>query len=212
MSLVGITLFAVLLQAVWTEDATFDKKTRDKDFDIKRAYLEDCNLPDLSLRFINSSTNQDGAIFVPGVLKASLCFAIDEAAADAQQADFKSPLKAQLDIQSYFKLLGYVNVPCVAGLGSCTYDNICELNPYEKQKTCPVGFGTTPCHCSQFKSYGEYCIKNLPLEIPGNNYPIYGNYKAKITLLDKKDTVVGCAQAEFTLENREEMKDAKTEL
>ena len=54
----------------------------------------------------------------------------------------------QLSLEVYKKVLFWVKVPCISGMGSCTYADACALNPY-KTKPCPPPFTSRkiPCKC-----------------------------------------------------------------
>ncbi|KAM9731623.1 ganglioside GM2 activator isoform 3-T3 [Dama dama] len=91
---------------------------------------------------INSLTLEPDPIAIPGNLTISA-----EAKTSAVLSD---PLKVELTVEKH--IAGFwVKIPCVDNIGSCTYDNFCNmlemLIPIEEPCPEPLHTYGLPCHC-----------------------------------------------------------------
>lgn len=77
-----------------------------------------------------------------------------------------APISADVKVE---RRLGWVwvEVPCIAGLGSCHYEDVCELVPFPPAEPCPDPFPRfkLPCRCPFTK--GHYVVKDGVFNIPG---------------------------------------------
>lgn len=114
-----------------------------------------------------------------------------------------SPLKVDLIVQK--EMAGFwVKVPCVEQVGSCTYDDICNvfdmfLPPGEP---CPEPLHTygLPCHCP-FKE-GKYSLPKSVINIPHLDLPSWlstGNYRIQNVLSSGKKHL-GCFKIDVSLQ------------
>ncbi|CAL4062932.1 unnamed protein product [Meganyctiphanes norvegica] len=84
--------------------------------------------------------------------------------------DVDAPIKGEVSVE---RRLGWVwmKIPCIAGLGSCTYHDVCKLSPFPPDQPCPdplPKYGL-PCNCPFVK--GRYQARNMTFFIP-NPYSI----------------------------------------
>ncbi|KAK1343478.1 hypothetical protein QTO34_016258 [Cnephaeus nilssonii] len=114
-----------------------------------------------------------------------------------------SPLKVDLTVQK--EMAGFwVKVPCVEQIGSCTYEDICNvfdifLPPGEP---CPEPLHTygLPCHCP-FKE-GKYSLPKSVINIPHLDLPSWlstGNYRIQ-NILSSGKKHLGCFKIDVSLE------------
>lgn len=114
-----------------------------------------------------------------------------------------SPLKVDLTVQKEMAGL-WVKVPCVDQMGSCTYEDICDildifLPPGEP---CPEPLHTygLPCHCP-FKQ-GKYSLPKSVFTLPHLDLPgllSTGNYRIK-NILSSGEKRLGCFKMNVSLE------------
>jgi len=99
-----------------------------------------------------------------------------------------APLKASIVLE---RKVGstWIHIPCISGIGSCTYDDICELL---QGAVCPPPFGANgvPCKCPF--TAGNYKLPNVSFDIDAAVFPP-GDYHAKGTLMNG-DASVGCIE------------------
>jgi len=83
----------------------------------------------------------------------------------------------------------WIKIPCIGKIGSCTYDDICELL---QGAVCPPPFGANgvPCKCPF--TAGSYKLPNVSFDVDAAVFPP-GDYHAKGTLTNG-DTSVGCIE------------------
>uniref|UniRef100_A0A8D1QCQ2 MD-2-related lipid-recognition domain-containing protein n=1 Tax=Sus scrofa TaxID=9823 RepID=A0A8D1QCQ2_PIG len=146
---------------------------------------------------INSLTLKPDPIAIPGNLNVS--------AEVRTSVLLDDPLKVELTVEK--EVAGFwVTIPCVEKMGSCTYDNICDilevLIPLED--TCPEPLHTygLPCHCP-FKA-GTYSLPEsefiLPqLELPG--WLSSGNYRIQ-GIMSSNGKHLGCAKISLSLKGK----------
>lgn len=97
-----------------------------------------------------------------------------------------SPQKVELTVER--EVAGFwVKIPCVEQLGSCTYDNVCDLlDTYiPPGEPCPEPLHTygLPCHCP-FKE-GTYSLPTSNFTVPDLDLPSWlstGNYRIQSVL------------------------------
>jgi len=110
-------------------------------------------------------------------------------------ADFKktldAPLKASIVLE---RKVGstWIKIPCIGNIGSCTYDDLCELL---QGADCPPPFGANgvPCKCPF--TAGSYKLPNVSFDIDAAVFPP-GDYHAKGTLTTGQsgEVSVGCIE------------------
>merc|ERR1712055_40268 len=105
--------------------------------------------------------------------------------------ELMSPLKLELEIKKKVVFV-WIAVPCVDDLGSCTYDDICKLDPFDPDN-CPPPFSTygLPCTCPIDPGYFDidattfYVSQSLPGGLAS------GDYQIKATL-SSNGSAIGC--------------------
>lgn len=100
------------------------------------------------------------------------------------------PLKATIVLQRKVGS-GWIKIPCIGKIGSCTYDDLCELLA---GATCPDPFVTNgvPCKCPFTK--GSYKLPNVSFDIDAAVFPP-GDYHAKANLVTGDSaTPSGCVE------------------
>ncbi|KAE8613841.1 hypothetical protein XENTR_v10007890 [Xenopus tropicalis] len=115
-----------------------------------------------------------------------------------------SPVKVIITAEK--ELLGeWMKVPCIDNVGSCTYDNVCELidTIFPPGQQCPEPLRTygLPCHCP-FKE-GVYSLPDTTLTLPDVDLPAWlanGNYRVTgVLIADNKE--IGCGKFTFSLDS-----------
>lgn len=127
---------------------------------------------------IKSLTLQPDPIVVPGDVIVS--------AEGKTSVPLTSPQKVELTVEK--EVAGFwVKIPCVEQLGSCTYENVCDLiDQYiPPGETCPEPLHTygLPCHCP-FKE-GTYSLPSSNFTVPDLELPSWlstGNYRIQSIL------------------------------
>ena len=96
------------------------------------------------------------------------------------------PLKTDLTIDIH-TFLGWVKVPCIDDIGSCTYDDICQKL---KGVTCPGALTkhNITCHCP-FKPQKDV-LPPSKFNLPAG--PPKGEYRAMAKIYDTKGNMVIC--------------------
>ncbi|XP_066129133.1 ganglioside GM2 activator [Saccopteryx bilineata] len=114
-----------------------------------------------------------------------------------------SPLKADLIVQK--EVAGFwVKVPCVEQVGSCTYEDVCNLfdTLLPPGESCPEPLHTygLPCHCP-FKE-GKYTLPTSVFTLPYVDLPSWlstGNYHIQ-SILSSGEKHMGCLKINVSLE------------
>ncbi|XP_012889278.1 PREDICTED: ganglioside GM2 activator [Dipodomys ordii] len=127
---------------------------------------------------IQSLTLEPDPIVVPGNVTVSV--------QGKTQVPLSSPQKVELTVEK--EVAGFwVKIPCVEQLGSCTYENVCEMldNYIPPGQTCPEPLYTygLPCHCP-FKE-GTYSLPSSDFTLPDLELPSWlstGNYRVQSIL------------------------------
>ena len=85
----------------------------------------------------------------------------------------KMEVKLEKDI-----IFGWVTIPCIDGLGSCTYDNVCDMIHADQ---CPPEFiaHDIPCKCPFPKVILIYLL-----------FSIYGSVHGKVNLKNSRNEIV----------------------
>lgn len=138
---------------------------------------------------------QPDPIVLPGDLQAS--------ATGSSSVILTTPLTANVTL---YKEVGvWVKIPCIDEIGSCTYNDVCELLNMliPPGQSCPEPLFTygLPCHCP-FKA-GKYSLPNTNFNIPYVEFPYWmtnGNYKAKVMLSSNGDDLA-CVKLTFSLKS-----------
>lgn len=92
----------------------------------------------------------------------------------------------------------YIEIPCVDNVGSCHYDDLCNL--LSQITTCPDPFikHNIPCKCP-FKK-GTYFLPPSEFKITSFSVPT-GDYSIKLTLT-RKGAFMGCLSLKLSLKER----------
>ncbi|XP_076032996.1 ganglioside GM2 activator-like isoform X2 [Oratosquilla oratoria] len=106
-----------------------------------------------------------------------------------------SPIKTSVTVMRKVGFV-WIEIPCLFGLGSCDYPDLCEVIPFSKDKPCPYPFPeySLPCHCPIPSAH--YLVKDgiFPTPIPKTLIPPWletGSYYVK-TESFKEDHRVSC--------------------
>ncbi|XP_021490297.1 ganglioside GM2 activator [Meriones unguiculatus] len=146
---------------------------------------------------IKSLTLQPDPIVVPGDVIVS--------AEGKTSVPLTSPQKVELTVEK--EVAGFwVKIPCVEQLGSCTYEDFCDLlNMYiPPGEPCPEPLHTygLPCHCP-FKE-GTYSLPTSNFTVPDLELPSWlssGNYRIQ-SILSSDGKRLGCVKIAASLKGR----------
>ncbi|XP_048189855.1 ganglioside GM2 activator [Perognathus longimembris pacificus] len=146
---------------------------------------------------IRSLTLEPDPIEVPGNVTVSV--------EGKTQVPLSSPQKVELTVEK--ELAGFwVKIPCVEQLGSCTYDNVCDmLDDYiPPGQSCPeplYAYGL-PCHCP-FKE-GTYSLPTTSFTLPDLELPSWlssGNYRVQ-SILSSGGKRLACIKIAVSLKGK----------
>ncbi|CAF2863943.1 unnamed protein product [Rotaria sp. Silwood2] len=73
-------------------------------------------------------------------------------------------------------LFSYVSLPCISGIGSCTYDDLCTICP---QCGCPL-------------TVGDHTL-TIPITIYVDSWALVGNYQGQVDI-QTSSGAKGCVQ------------------
>lgn len=146
---------------------------------------------------INSLTVQPDPIVIPGDVVVSV--------EGKTSVPLTSPQKVELTVEK--EVAGFwVKIPCVEQLGSCSYENICDLiDEYiPPGESCPEPLHTygLPCHCP-FKE-GTYSLPMSNFTLPDLELPSWlstGNYRIQ-SILSSDGKRLGCIKIAASLKGR----------
>ncbi|XP_046394882.1 ganglioside GM2 activator-like [Ischnura elegans] len=104
--------------------------------------------------------------------------------------NISSPVEASVTIKKH-SFLGWIEIPCVDNIGSCHYDDLCALSPYNDQ--CPTVFKKLQLPCACPVNEGMYSVKKYPVNIAkiGPHWLEHGMYKGQVTLTSNS-VELGC--------------------
>ncbi|XP_063955335.1 ganglioside GM2 activator-like [Lytechinus pictus] len=118
------------------------------------------------------------------------------------KVDVVSPVKVSLSIKK--KVLVWIPIPCIDNVGSCTYDDICEMlnTTFPPSQPCPEPFASSglPCHCPF--SAGDYNLPATQVEVDDTGIPSWlssGDYQVKAVAQDSSGKELACFTATLTL-------------
>ncbi|XP_062044796.1 ganglioside GM2 activator [Lepus europaeus] len=116
-----------------------------------------------------------------------------------------SPLKVTLTVEKEVAGL-WIKVPCVEQLGSCTYEDVCNMlaTLIPPGESCPEPLYTygLPCHCP-FKE-GTYSLPKSEFTIPDLELPSWlstGNYRVEGVLTRDQDRLA-CVKIAASLKGK----------
>jgi len=115
------------------------------------------------------------------------------------EVTFKQEIQAPLKGELYLgKKIGstWIKVPCIGKIGSCTYDDICDLLSGVSECPDPFVAAGVPCNCPFEKK--TYKLPNAGFSVESALFPP-GDYHAQANLT-MGDTVVGCYDIMATFE------------
>lgn len=138
----------------------------------------DCGNSSSKIIFNDISVTPD-PIVLPGTILVSVNLTINE--------DITDSLSAQVVLKRKIGAFD-IDIPCIANIGSCHYENICSL--LNQVSKCPEMLikHNIPCHCP-FKQ-GNYILPSTGVFINGDPVP-EGDYTLKI-VLSYKQKFIGC--------------------
>ncbi|XP_029957910.1 ganglioside GM2 activator isoform X1 [Salarias fasciatus] len=185
---------SLLLAAVFTlvscSSATMKRVTnaRLSSFDWKN-----CGKPDAPA-VLSSLTISPDPISIPGDLTAS--------ASGSTTVALTAPLAVNVTLEK--EVAGFwVKIPCVEELGSCNYENVCDLldQVIPPGQDCPEPLHSygLPCHCP-FKS-GTYSLPQSDFYLPYMDLPYWltnGNYRVQ-GVLGEGGQELGCLKVALSI-------------
>lgn len=141
---------------------------------------------------IKALSLQPDPMRIPGELKAS--------GTGFTTVNLTAPLMVKVDME--MKLLGmWVNVPCIHQIGSCVYEDACDVlnHLFPPDQPCPEQLAKygLPCHCP-IKA-GEYTLPKSTFFLSPDIFPIVvisGKYRLK-GLLMKHQQELACLKVSF---------------
>ncbi|XP_054547541.1 ganglioside GM2 activator [Talpa occidentalis] len=145
---------------------------------------------------VTSMTVEPDPIAVPGNLTVS---------AEAKTSvPLLTPLKVELTVEKEVAGI-WVKIPCVEQMGSCTYENICDMldTLIPPGHPCPGLLHTygLPCHCP-FKA-GTYALPRSDFTLPDLELPGWlssGHYRVQGVLSSGQR--LGCVKVSFSLKGK----------
>lgn len=146
---------------------------------------------------IKSLTLQPDPIVVPGDVIVS--------AEGKTSVPLTSPQKVELTVEK--EVAGFwVKIPCVEQLGSCSYENVCNMidECIPPGEPCPEPLHTLglPCHCP-FKE-GTYSLPTSNFTVPDLELPSWlstGNYRIQ-SILSSGGKRLGCIKIAVSLKGK----------
>jgi len=151
--------------------------------------IESCGGSDQAINISSLTLKPDPAYF-PGQI--TLGFSVlfqDDIAADAK-------LNGSLVLELKEGSGGFIKIPCIGNIGSCTYNDICGL--MNQIQACPQEFVASgiPCKCPFGK--GKYKLEDLNIEIDASVF-LPGTYRATVKINDDIKGQLGCYILNFTI-------------
>ncbi|GFR94370.1 ganglioside GM2 activator [Elysia marginata] len=105
-------------------------------YSVNKFSFNNCASPEGEQVVVNSASLKPDPLKLPGKVTVSGSMTIKK--------PFGTPLKMKLSI--YYKTLGiWIKVPCVDGVGSCTYSDFCQM--LNKIKKCPPAITKAGLKC-----------------------------------------------------------------
>lgn len=113
-----------------------------------------------------------------------------------------SPIKVKVTAEKEF-MHEWIKIPCLDEVGSCTYDDFCDIldELIQPGQPCPEPLHTygLPCHCpfqsgSYYLPVTSFYVPNIPLPSTFTS----GNYRVSV-VLSHGDQEIGCAKITFSL-------------
>ncbi|CAF0876094.1 unnamed protein product [Rotaria sordida] len=114
---------------------------------------ENCDSNSNSIKLFNLTVNPY-PIIMPGSVSIEISVHSNQ--------DLTSPIKVELALHKKV-LFSYVSLPCISGIGSCTYDDLCTLCP---QCGCPL-------------KAGDHML-TIPITIFISSWTLAGNYQGQV--------------------------------
>lgn len=146
---------------------------------------------------IKSLTVEPDPIVIPGNMTVST--------EGKTSVSLRSPLQVELTVEREVAGL-WIKIPCVEQLGSCTYEDICNiLTTYiPPGEPCPEPLHTygLPCHCP-FKE-GTYSLPRSDFTVPELELPGWlssGNYRVQ-SILSSGGKRLGCVKISASLKGK----------
>ncbi|KAK9518544.1 hypothetical protein VZT92_023850 [Zoarces viviparus] len=154
---------------------------------------KNCGAPDAPA-VLKTLTVSPDPIVIPGDLQAS--------ASGSTTVELSAPLAVNVTLEK--EVAGFwVKVPCVEEVGSCHYEDLCDLltQLVPPGQDCPEPLHTygLPCRCP-FKA-GSYSLPESDFYLPFMDLPSWltnGNYRLQ-GVLGLQDKQLGCLQVSLSL-------------
>ncbi|XP_068427006.1 ganglioside GM2 activator [Clinocottus analis] len=154
---------------------------------------KNCGAPEAPA-VLKTLTVSPDPISIPGALQAS--------ASGATSVELAAPLAVNVTLEK--EVAGFwVRVPCLEDLGSCHYEDVCELLTLltPPGQDCPEPLHTygLPCRCPF--GAGSYSLPLSDFELPVVELPSWltnGNYRV-IGVLGSGDAALGCLKLSLSL-------------
>merc|ERR1719394_550105 len=108
-----------------------------------------------------------------------------------------SPVKMVLHVEKKVEIIGWITIPCIDGMGSCTYNDVCEK--LKVVTACPAILKkhNIPCKCPFPK--GSYNLPTTAFTIKADPVPS-GEYRAQVNLYTGSDNKpVYCINLDATI-------------
>ncbi|XP_008575906.1 PREDICTED: ganglioside GM2 activator [Galeopterus variegatus] len=146
---------------------------------------------------INSLSLEPDPIVIPGNVTVS--------AEGRTSVPLSSPQKVELTVEK--EVAGFwVKIPCVEQIGSCTYENFCDIldTLIPPGQPCPEPLHTygLPCHCP-FKE-GTYSLPKSDFAVPDLELPSWlssGNYRI-VSILSSQGKRLSCVKISASLKGK----------
>ncbi|XP_018010900.1 ganglioside GM2 activator isoform X3 [Hyalella azteca] len=111
-----------------------------------------------------------------------------------------APVQVSVKVERHVWLM-WVPVPCVDGVGSCTYDDVCSYTPSPSCAVLPHNLHL-PCSCPVMPD--KYFVDDGEVELPGSDaipeWATHGWYRATVTVRSpEQDKQLACYKAKIHL-------------
>lgn len=192
----GLLLAVVLCLALAEIEARsdfFKRHNKTQSVQVSSFDWKNCGKPDAPAVLKTLSVEPD-PISIPGDLKAE--------ASGSTTVELLAPLSVNVTLEK--EVAGFwVKIPCVEELGSCHYENACDIlnQLIPPGQDCPEPLHTfgLPCRCP-FKA-GSYSLPKSDFYIPNLDLPYWltnGNYRAQ-GVLGMDGSELGCLKVALSI-------------
>ncbi|PVD34633.1 hypothetical protein C0Q70_05909 [Pomacea canaliculata] len=119
---------------------------------------KNCGQPSKELFVVEKGSISPDPIILPGTLTVTFAGTVNQT--------LDAPLKVDLTMEKSIEGI-WIHIPCIDGVGSCSYDDLCEVLQYAQ---CPDPFlqQKVPCKCPFRKGFYTLTSANIEVNIsPG---------------------------------------------